>query len=124
MVRELVFDDLQILDFESVNAKLGASPIGSRDVAENQISWFQSQYVDLLRWTGRDTAERVARRCLDVDLEAPEFWNASLDTIAAELANIAAIVDSTVSKSTVGMHGGNGGKPAPTEQPTSSPVNR
>jgi oligoendopeptidase F len=42
---------------------------------------FLPRYEALLRDTGRDTAEGVARRHLGVDLETPEFWNASIDLI-------------------------------------------
>ncbi len=46
---------------------------------------FLPRYEDLLRMTGRDTAENVARAALGVDLEAPDFWNASIDLIEADL---------------------------------------
>ncbi len=45
---------------------------------------FVTQYVDLLRRTGSDSAEGVAREALGVDLEAPDFWHASIDAIEAE----------------------------------------
>jgi oligoendopeptidase F len=46
---------------------------------------FLPRYRELLRRTGSDTAEGVAREALGVDLEGPEFWNASLDLVEAEL---------------------------------------
>lgn len=46
---------------------------------------FRARYEELLRLTGSDTAEEIARRCLEVDLEGPEFWNASIDLIEADL---------------------------------------
>ncbi|MCP4004857.1 MAG: M3 family oligoendopeptidase [bacterium] len=46
---------------------------------------FLEQYDELLRLTGSDDAEDVARRCMGVDLEAPEFWNSSIDGIETDL---------------------------------------
>ena len=47
---------------------------------------FLPRYEALLRRTGSASAEVVARDALGVDLEAPEFWNASIDLIAEDLA--------------------------------------
>ncbi|MFP6665541.1 MAG: M3 family oligoendopeptidase [Deltaproteobacteria bacterium] len=46
---------------------------------------FLPRYEALLRDTGSAPAEEVARRHLDVDLEKPEFWNASIDLVAEDL---------------------------------------
>ena len=46
---------------------------------------FLKRYEELLRLTGSDTAEGVARRCLGVDLERPDFWNESIDWIERDL---------------------------------------
>ena len=46
---------------------------------------FLPTYESLLRDTGSATAEEVARRHLGVDLEAPDFWNESVDLIEADL---------------------------------------
>lgn len=46
---------------------------------------FLSRYEDLLRMAGSDTAENVARTCLGVDLEQPNFWNASIDLVERDL---------------------------------------
>ena len=46
---------------------------------------FLSVYEKLLRMTGSDSAENLARSHLGVDLEALDFWNASIDLIEAEL---------------------------------------
>lgn len=43
-------------------------------------------YELLLRATGSATAEDVARHSLGVDLQAPDFWHASIDLIEADLA--------------------------------------
>jgi oligoendopeptidase F len=40
---------------------------------------FFARYEELLRNTANQSAEDVARKSLGIDLEAPEFWNASLD---------------------------------------------
>jgi oligoendopeptidase F len=42
--------------------------------------------------TGSDSAENVARRALGVDLEKPDFWNASIDLIAADLVQLEALL--------------------------------
>ena len=46
---------------------------------------FLSTYTRLLRLTGSHETEEVARLGLDVDLEAPDFWNESLDAIERDL---------------------------------------
>lgn len=43
-------------------------------------------YEQLLRATGSASAEDVARHSLGVDLQTPAFWHASIDLIAADLA--------------------------------------
>jgi oligoendopeptidase F len=43
-------------------------------------------YEKLLRMTGSDSAENLARSLLGVDLEAPDFWNASIDLVESDLA--------------------------------------
>ncbi len=45
---------------------------------------FLPRYEELLRRTGSDTAEGVAREALGVDLEKPDFWNASIDLIDSD----------------------------------------
>jgi oligoendopeptidase F len=42
-------------------------------------------YEELLRMTGSDSAENLARNHLGVDLEAPDFWNASIDLVESDL---------------------------------------
>ena len=46
---------------------------------------FMPRYEALLRSTGSGSAEAVAREALGVDLEKPDFWNASLDLVEATL---------------------------------------
>jgi oligoendopeptidase F len=52
---------------------------------------FLPKYEALLRETGSDTAERVAQRCLGIDLTGSDFWNASIDLIQADLAAFEAL---------------------------------
>jgi oligoendopeptidase F len=52
--------------------------------AREQGSAFLPRYVELLRRTGRMSAEDVARSSLGVDLGEPVFWNASLDLVAED----------------------------------------
>ena len=55
-------------------------------LAKKEGSSFLPQYEELLRLTGSDTAENVAQKSLGVDLEAPDFWNASIDLITRDWA--------------------------------------
>ena len=55
--------------------------LGIFALAKQEGAAFLPRYEELLRLTGSDTAERVAAGCLGVDLEAPDFWNASIDLI-------------------------------------------
>jgi oligoendopeptidase F len=47
-----------------------------------------ASYEQLLRRTGSATAEAVAREGLGVDLQAPDFWHASIDLIEADLMQL------------------------------------
>ena len=46
---------------------------------------FFDSYVNLLRDTGRMTAEELASKHLGVDLTKPEFWNKSIDIVSAKM---------------------------------------
>ena len=61
--------------------------LGLFALAKQEGPSFLPRYEELLKLTGSDTAERVAARCLGVDLEAPDFWNASIDLIEQDLAH-------------------------------------
>ncbi len=50
-------------------------------------------YEKLLQRTGSDSAENLARSLLGVDLEAPDFWNASIDLIESDLVRFEAAAD-------------------------------
>jgi oligoendopeptidase F len=52
--------------------------------AKREGAAFLPRYEELLRLTGSDTAEGVAKRALDVDLETGDFWNASIDLIEGD----------------------------------------
>ena len=58
---------------------------------------FLKRYEELLRLTGSDSAEGVARRCLGVDLEQPDFWHASIDLIEQDWPGFEASTDDLVS---------------------------
>jgi oligoendopeptidase F len=60
--------------------------------AKREGASFLPRYEALLRLTGSDTAEGVARRALGVDLEAPDFWEASIDLIDADAERFDAAV--------------------------------
>jgi oligoendopeptidase F len=47
---------------------------------------FLARYEQLLRATGGDTAEGVARAVLGVDLETPDFWHGAIDLLEDDLA--------------------------------------
>jgi len=53
--------------------------------AKREGPGFFPVYEKLLRTTGSDSAENLARSHLGVDLEAPDFWNASIDLIESDL---------------------------------------
>jgi oligoendopeptidase F len=59
--------------------------IFARFLAEGQE--FLPRYEKLLMQTGSAPAEEVARDALGVDLQKPEFWNASIDLIASDWKN-------------------------------------
>jgi len=60
--------------------------------AKREGAGFLPRYEELLRLTGSDSAEGVARRALGVELEAPDFWEASIDLIEADAERFAAAV--------------------------------
>ncbi len=53
---------------------------------------FLPRYEELLRLTGSDTCEGVARRSLGVDIEAPEFWHTALRPTERELDRFESLV--------------------------------
>jgi oligoendopeptidase F len=64
--------------------------------AQREGRSFLPVYRDLLGRSGSDTVEGVAARCLGVDLQAPGFWNASIDQIEADLERFLAATDALV----------------------------
>jgi len=60
--------------------------------AKQEGASFLPRYEEMLRLTGSAPAEEVAKRALGIDLEGPEFWNASIDLIEAELGGFEAAV--------------------------------
>ncbi|MCP4447725.1 MAG: M3 family oligoendopeptidase [Myxococcales bacterium] len=55
---------------------------------------FIPRYEELLRQTGSASAEEVAAKTLGVDLEQPEFWNASIDLIAKDWESFQGLTES------------------------------
>jgi oligoendopeptidase F len=53
---------------------------------------FLPRYEALLRRTGSETAEDVARTSLGIDLRRPEFWHESIDLIEADAQRFEAAV--------------------------------
>jgi oligoendopeptidase F len=53
---------------------------------------FHPRLTALLEQTGSDSVEGVARDSLGVDLGSPDFWNASLDQVEADLERFKALV--------------------------------
>lgn len=63
---------------------------------------FLPRYEDLLRRTGSATVEGVAREALGVDLEAPAFWDASIDLLEADAARFEAAITALGLRTTEG----------------------
>ena len=59
--------------------------LGIFERAKREGPSFLPRYEALLRATGSGSAETVARDALGIDLEKPDFWNASLDLIEETL---------------------------------------
>lgn len=49
---------------------------------------FLSKYEEFLRLTGSDTAENVAKRSIEQDLESPDFWVQSIHTLNEPLEKL------------------------------------
>ena len=47
---------------------------------------FEERYIALLRDTGRTRVEELAERHLGVDLTKPDFWQAAVDLVNADIA--------------------------------------
>jgi oligoendopeptidase F len=54
---------------------------------------FLPRYEELLRQTGRDRVETVVQSCVGVDLQQPDFWQASIDLIEEDLGRWEKVVD-------------------------------
>ncbi len=68
--------------------------LGVYSRAKKEGPSFRKKYEDLLRLTGRDTAEAVAKKALGIDLETPDFWLESIREVEADLSRFEAIVPS------------------------------
>jgi oligoendopeptidase F len=49
---------------------------------------FLPKYEEFLRLSGSDTAENVARRSIGRDLESPEFWVESINSLKEPLSRL------------------------------------
>jgi oligoendopeptidase F len=67
--------------------------LGLFERAKQEGQGFVDRYVELLRQTGSDSAERVVERCLGIDLSAPDFWHASIDGIERDAERFEAAAD-------------------------------
>lgn len=54
---------------------------------------FADRYVQLLRDTGRMTAEDLARKHLDVDLTKPDFWQSAMDVAVGDAREFLRLTD-------------------------------
>jgi oligoendopeptidase F len=52
---------------------------------------FLSRYEEFLRLAGSDTAENVVKRTVGEDIEKPEFWTASIQSLEEPLARLEAL---------------------------------
>jgi oligoendopeptidase F len=68
---------------------LFSSGVYARAMAEGPA--FEQKYVDLLRDTGRMMVEDLAARHLGVDLTKPEFWQAAVDLVIADVEEFMAL---------------------------------
>jgi oligoendopeptidase F len=66
---------------------------------QQQGSEFLLSYEKFLRLTGSDSVEGVAKRTLNCDLEAPEFWADAIRTLEAPLAQLTELLPQVLDKS-------------------------
>jgi oligoendopeptidase F len=81
--------DLSFYNFPYVFGFLFSRGIFAR--AKEQGPEFLRRYESLLRLSGSDTAENVARAALGVDLTRPDFWHTCLDHVQGDLERFAAL---------------------------------
>ena len=63
---------------------------------------FLPRYEDFLRLTGSDTAEGVAKRSIDVDLEQPDFWIDAIKSLEEPMAQLEALLPKTLNAENAG----------------------
>lgn len=66
--------------------------LGLFAVAKQRGSAFWKDYEELLRRTGADSAENLAREILKIDLESVKFWNGSIDILEKQLDDFEALL--------------------------------
>jgi oligoendopeptidase F len=82
--------ELSFYNFPYTFGYLFSMGIFARFLAEGES--FLPRYEELLRLTGSAPAEEVAQRALGVDLQAPAFWNASIDVIEKDWEQFSTLV--------------------------------
>ena len=85
--------DISFYNFPYTFGYLFSRAITARASAEGPA--FLPTYERLLRATGGDTAERVARDILGVDLGTPAFWSEAIDLIEADFARFESALSSS-----------------------------
>ena len=70
---------------------------------------FLPRYESFLRLTGSDTAENVARRSLDSDLEQPDFWVQAIRSLEEPLAQLDVLAPRVLATDDDGTPPGAGG---------------
>lgn len=81
--------DVSFYNFPYTFGYLFSTGLFARYKAEGAA--FLPRYEALLRATGSAPAEEVAREALGVDLTRPDFWNASIDLVEADLDRFEAL---------------------------------
>ena len=70
--------------------------LGIYSHAKNQESAFEDDYRELLRDTASMTTEDLAEKHLNVDLTQPDFWQAAIDEVLADIDEYMTLTDSYI----------------------------
>ncbi len=63
---------------------------------------FLPRYEDFLRLTGSDSAEGVAKRSIDVDIEEPDFWIDAINSLEDPMAQLEALLPTALNAESEG----------------------
>jgi oligoendopeptidase F len=83
--------DVSFYNFPYTFGYLFSSGISAR--ARTEGPEFLPRYEELLRRTGSESVESLARNVLGVDLQTPTFWNQSIDRVESDLQQFEKLVD-------------------------------